>query len=193
MRVHHSGTHCETKQVGGADPEDRCAGADKRRLNRARRYVHHDPPSGQNAEREEAFAPPLVRSPECFSEKNYFLVGAMTSLAALATRNFTTVLALILMAAPVWGLRPMRALRSAFTNRPLPGSTKTPFFLVSLMAASASRSRKAADSLLVISSFSASCRVRAVLVSPVAICSPYGRALGQPVLSGFAPVRDLRE
>ena len=46
----------------------------------------------------------------------------MTSLAALATRNFTTVLALILMASPVWGLRPMRALRSAFTRRPMPGN-----------------------------------------------------------------------
>ncbi len=33
--------------------------------------------------------------------ENYFLVGAITSLAALATRNLTTVLALILMAAPV--------------------------------------------------------------------------------------------
>ena len=72
----------------------------------------------------------------------------MTSLAALATRNLTTVLALILMAAPVWGLRPMRALRSAFTRRPMPGITKTPFFFVSLMAVSASRSRKAADLLV---------------------------------------------
>ena len=83
--------------------------------------------------------PFVVRSPEC-----YFFTGAITSLAALATRNLTTVFALILIAAPVCGLRPMRALRSAFTKRPMPGITKTPFFLVSLMAVSASRSRKAA-------------------------------------------------
>ena len=62
----------------------------------------------------------------------------MTSLADLATRNFTTVFALILIASPVCGLRPMRALRSAFTRRPMPGITNTPFFLVSLMAVSAS-------------------------------------------------------
>jgi hypothetical protein len=34
-------------------------------------------------------------------KRNYFFTGAITSLAALATRNLTTVLALILMAAPV--------------------------------------------------------------------------------------------
>src|SRR6185437_13364199 len=101
--------------------------------------------------------------------KTYFLGGAIESLAALATRNFTTVLALILICSPVWGLRPMRALRSAFTRRPRPGMTKTPFFFVSLIAVSASRSRKAADCLLVNSSFSARWRTRAVLVSAVAI------------------------
>src|SRR5271156_5329568 len=93
----------------------------------------------------------------------------MVSLAALATRNLTTVLALILMVSPVWGLRPMRAFRSAFTNRPSPGMTNTPFFFVSFTAVSASRSRKAADCLLVNSSFSAICRTSAVLVRVVAI------------------------
>ena len=39
--------------------------------------------------------------PSYCSGASYFLGGAMTSLAALATRNLTTVLALILMAAPV--------------------------------------------------------------------------------------------
>src|SRR3984957_209804 len=116
----------------------------------------------------------------------YFFGGAITSLADFATRNFTTVLALILMASPVCGLRPMRALRSAFTRRPIPGITNTPLFLVSLMAVSASRSRKAADCLLVSSSFSARSRVRAVLVSPDAIeCSPSRRALGAACLVGF--------
>src|SRR5215469_6210089 len=114
-----------------------------------------------------AYASSLSTSP---NDRNaYFFGGAMVSLADLATRNFTTVLALILMAWPVWGLRPMRALRSAFTRRPMPGITNTPFFLVSLMAVSASRSRNAADCLLVSSSFSAICRVRAVLVNPVAM------------------------
>src|ERR1035441_5814375 len=50
--------------------------------------------------------------------RGYFFGGAMVSLAALATRNFTTVLALILIGSPVCGLRPMRALRSAFTSLP---------------------------------------------------------------------------
>ena len=72
----------------------------------------------------------------------------MASLAALATRNFTTVFALIWIGSPVCGLRPMRALRCAFTKRPRPGTTNTPFFLVSLMAVSARRSRNAATVLL---------------------------------------------
>ena len=47
--------------------------------------------------------PFAVRSPGYDSgpKRNYFFTGAITSLAALATRNLTTVLALILMAAPV--------------------------------------------------------------------------------------------
>src|ERR1039458_4344075 len=121
---------------------------------------------------------PCVRSPEC-----YFFTGAITSFAALATRNLTTVLALILIAAPVWGVRQRRALRSAFTRRPMPGITKTLFFLVSLTAVSASRSRKAATCLLVSSSFSASCRVNAVLVSPVAIVLSFEAALGRAVVA----------
>src|ERR1700679_2139581 len=86
---------------------------------------------------------------------SYFFGGAMVSLAALATRNLTTVLALILMVSPVWGLRPRRALRSALTSLPMPGMVNSPFFLVSLTAVSASSSRPAAACLLVISSFSA--------------------------------------
>ena len=80
-------------------------------------------------------------SPLACLPENYFFGGAMVSLADFATRNFTTVFALILMASPVCGLRPMRALRSAFTSRPMPGITNTPFFLVSFMAVSASRSK----------------------------------------------------
>src|ERR1035441_7792522 len=50
-----------------------------------------------------------------------FFGGTIASFALLATRNFTTFLAAILMASPVAGLRPMRALRSTRTSRPMPG------------------------------------------------------------------------
>ena len=49
--------------------------------------------------------------------------------AALATRNFTTVLAGILMASPVAGLRAMRAGRFTFTSLPKPGRTNSPTVL----------------------------------------------------------------
>src|SRR6185437_1687796 len=128
---------------------------------------------------------------------DYFLGGAMVSLATLATRNFTTVLALILMGSPVWGLRPMRALRSALTSLPMPGMVNSPFFLVSFTARSASSSRPAADCLLVISSFSAMVRTSWVLVIPFAIVlllfvnrvAVWWPVLGRP-LSGPAPYRE---
>ena len=41
---------------------------------------------------------------------NYFLGGAIVSFATFATRNLTTVFALILMASPVCGLRPSAGL-----------------------------------------------------------------------------------
>src|SRR5437763_10481070 len=88
------------------------------------------------------------------NQENYFL-GAIASFAALATRNFTTVFALIWIGSPVCGLRPMRALWCAFTRRPRPGTTNTPLFLVSLMAVSAGCSRNAAAVLLFSSVFSA--------------------------------------
>src|SRR5579864_5740414 len=87
-------------------------------------------------------------------QTGYFF-GDMTSFAAFATRKFTTVLAGILIASPVCGLRPMWALRFAFTRRPTPGRTNTPFFLVSLIAVSARCSRNAAAVLLGIWCFSA--------------------------------------
>src|SRR5580700_5925765 len=98
--------------------------------------------------------PALGRPSSDLEQQNYFL-GAIASFAALATRNFTTVFALIWMGSPVCGLRPMRALRCAFTRRPRPGTTNTPFFLVSFTATSASCSRNAAEVLLGISVFSA--------------------------------------
>ena len=56
-------------------------------------------------------------------ERGYFFLPRMASLAALATRNLTTRLAGILIAAPVWGFRPMRALRFTKTSFPSPGIT----------------------------------------------------------------------
>src|SRR5688572_5962063 len=47
----------------------------------------------------------------------------MASFAALATRNFTTRFAAILIGSPVCGFRPMRAFRFANTSLPSPGTT----------------------------------------------------------------------
>src|SRR5690242_5919119 len=105
------------------------------------------------------------------NDLNYFL-GAITSFTALATRNFTTVLAGILIGSPVCGLRPMRALRFDCTRRPSPGITNTPFFLVSLIAVSLRVSRNAAAVLLLSSSFSARERTSCVLVMPEAMNPP---------------------
>src|ERR1700730_3062626 len=71
-----------------------------------------------------------------FHHNDYGFLGAIASLAALATRNFTTVLALIWMGSPVCGLRPTRAFRCAFTSRLSSGPTVTPSSFVSLMAVS---------------------------------------------------------
>ena len=53
-----------------------------------------------------------------------YLAPRIASFAALATRNFTTFLALIWMVSPVAGLRPRRALRWTRTSLPRPGSVK---------------------------------------------------------------------
>src|ERR1017187_8904747 len=59
-----------------------------------------------------------------FSCPPVYFVPRMASLAALATRNFTTRLALIWIVSPVAGLRPMRGLRSTSTSLPRPGRVK---------------------------------------------------------------------
>ena len=56
-----------------------------------------------------------------------YLVPRMASFAALATRNFTTRLALIWICSPVLGLRPMRAARFFKTSLPMPGSVNVSF------------------------------------------------------------------
>ena len=60
----------------------------------------------------------------------YFFAPRTASEQALAKRIFTTVLAGILIASPVAGLRPMRALRFTFVILPMPGMTKEPVFFV---------------------------------------------------------------
>src|SRR6201984_608400 len=70
---------------------------------------------------------------------NYFKTA---SLNAFAARKRTTVLALILMASPVAGLRPMRALRCAFTARPIPGTTHFSAAFASFTARLNSSSKK---------------------------------------------------
>ena len=77
-----------------------------------------------------------------FEPESYFLAfgGTMLSLAALATRNLTTVLAGILISSPVAGLRPLRALRLALTSLPIPGNVKAPAFFVCATAIEANSS-----------------------------------------------------
>src|ERR1017187_9795035 len=58
---------------------------------------------------------------EAFSQAFAFFGGTMASFAALAIRNFTTFLGAILMASPVAGLRPMRALRFHTDQSPYTG------------------------------------------------------------------------
>ena len=76
----------------------------------------------------------------------YFL-PRIASLAALATRNFTTRLAAILIVSPVAGLRPMRALRFTRTNLPSPGIVNV--FLAFLQAKATSASKQATACFLV--------------------------------------------
>src|SRR5450755_3450038 len=66
----------------------------------------------------------------------------------------------------------MRALRCAFTRRPRPGTTNTPFFFVSLIAVSLRCSRNEAIVLLLVSKVSARWRTSWVLVMPEAMNPP---------------------
>ena len=85
----------------------------------------------------------------CRSKLRYYfflaLLEAMESLAALATRNFTTVLAAILMTAPLAWFLPLRSLRFDLTSRPMPGRMKRPFCLVSFRAVVRQCLQKLAD------------------------------------------------
>src|SRR5580692_6174212 len=82
---------------------------------------------------------------EICAESRYFRTA---SLNAFAARSRTTVLALILIASPVAGLRPMRALRCAFTARPMPGITNLPALFDSFTASLNNSSKKATTCFL---------------------------------------------
>src|ERR1700685_1499927 len=87
--------------------------------------------------------------------QNYFRTA---SLSAFDGRKRTTVFALILIASPVWGLRPMRALRCAFTTRPMFGITNLPAApLASFTASLNSSSKKRTAVFLGVTHFSAMC------------------------------------
>src|SRR3984885_7183261 len=105
------------------------------------------------------------------AESDYF---STASLNAFAARKRTTVLALILIASPVAGLRPMRALRCAFTERPRPGITNFPAPFVSFMASLKNSSKKDATCFLDtgfsgVLTFSAMCAIILDLLSGFAI------------------------
>jgi len=85
--------------------------------------------------------------------QNYFFTPKIASFAALATRNFTTFLALIWIFSPVAGLRPTRALRLTSTSLPRPGMVNES--LACLYASAASCSRISPACFLVMLFFSA--------------------------------------
>src|ERR1700730_7213568 len=108
---------------------------------------------------------------EICAESRYFRTA---SLNAFAARNRTTVLALILIASPVAGLRPIRALRCAFTARPRPGITNLPAPFVSFTASLKNSSKKDATCFLDtgfsgVLTFSAMCAMILDLLSGFAI------------------------
>src|SRR6185437_8877131 len=134
-----------------------------------------------------------------YSYPVYFLTlgGTIASLADFATRNFTTFLAAILIDSPVAGLRPIRALRSTRTSRPMPGSTKRPFFFTSLIARLDKLSSTPRACLLVNSPASASERTSCVCVilfvvaiqPPELIVMRNHGMFGDPYFTGFRSTR----
>src|SRR6185436_1505518 len=96
-----------------------------------------------------------------------------SSFIAFAIRNFNTVFAGILIDSPVWGLRPMRALRFTTTSLPTPGNTNS--FFACFAASVASSSRISTLCFLVISNLSAKCPAICdlVIILPMMPSFPY--------------------
>src|SRR5208282_5584080 len=89
------------------------------------------------------------------NQESYF-APSTASLNALTAKILATVFALILMASPVCGLRPMRAARWRLTQRPMPGITNFPALPLHSLAARAARaSKKPATCFFFSSHFSA--------------------------------------
>src|SRR6201998_4267286 len=99
---------------------------------------------------------PFTEKDERQQNPDYFFTPRTASVAALATRNLTTVLAGILIFCCVLGLKPVRAFLFCFTSLPKPGKTNSPFFLISLYASALSVSRNTPAVLLSVSVAAAS-------------------------------------
>ena len=88
---------CERAFTCGGMETDSDAISDWMKRMRGSVQIFRRPLSGESKREKRGASPFLPQS----GGGNYFFAGAITSLAALATRNLTTVFALILMAAPV--------------------------------------------------------------------------------------------
>ena len=103
-----------------------------------------------------------MAGPEGAEGENYFL-GAIASLAALATRNFTTVLAGILIASPISGVAAHARLAVGLHQTAQSRDDEYTVLFLALLdqRLRASPSRNAAACLLLTSFFSAMWRTRA--------------------------------
>src|SRR5437762_3399140 len=90
-------------------------------------------------------------------ERRCYLRGRTASFNCLAMRALTTVLAGILMASPVAGFRPIRALRFWTTSFTIPGSTNSPERLSSFSARTFSSSKNSRACVRFTSKRSAKC------------------------------------
>ena len=86
-----------------------------------------------------------------------YLRGSTASLSAFWMRALTTVLAGILMASPVAGLRPILALRFCTTSFTIPGSVNSPARFNSFSASAASSSKYSRATVRLTSKRSAKC------------------------------------
>src|SRR5437762_3579158 len=132
---------------------------------RERQQSHYGIPDNVDRERRHPDRS-SCRGPKLERNRDYFRTA---SLNAFDGRRRTTVFALILIASPVCGLRPMRALRCAFTTRPIPGITNLPAApLASFTASLNSSSKKRAAVFFAVPTFSAMCPTTLVLLSGLA-------------------------
>src|SRR5262249_688283 len=84
---------------------------------------------------------PRVQSLRVEAKGSHYLRGRTVSFSCFAMRAFTTVFAGILIASPVAGLRPIRALPFLTTRFTIPGSTNSPERFSSFSASAVSSSK----------------------------------------------------